>query len=320
MTSKFDRKKIIEICNEMEKEHGKNLELKYEHHFLSNKFNKLGNLNLSIQGCNYLDKETIQEIRILAISKGGFLNSEYRKIIWKKLFGVKNEHFRGKNLYLLQILRNDEIFIFNEKRESFLGLNSKSNSIKYSQSDIIERDVNRSAFSHFTYFTRSQVGEMSLSYDSIFELVKSNLFNFIKKIFCFNKIKYDYYQGFHDISLYLFLLYIDDPIQGFTILQRIIEFYLKDFLAIGNEDENLTIFETITFIFTEVLKHIDEDLFTYLENGNENNYASLLVSNIVCLFTQKIKNIHTCYRVLDYLLCSHPIAVYILTANVSQLI
>jgi len=180
--------------------------------------------------------------------------------------------------------------------------------------EILERDVERTVFSHLHYF--SNISDVCDDFN-IFT-IKKNLLIFLKSVLSLKYTRYDYFQGFHDFSLYIYLLYHDNS-DGILILQRIIEMYLKDFLDASDKNSE-TIFHTVTLIIRETLKYLNLEIYEKLELEFDGAYASLMISSIVCIFTHKIKKVGVCYRILDYVLCSHPITVYVLAVNVMYVI
>ena len=124
--------------------------------------------------------------------------------------------------------------------------------------------------------------------------------------------KYHYYQGFHDFCVYPFLLYNEDIHIGSLLVQRILEFQLKDyFLSKGGD-----MVANITDILDDIIKHIDRDAYNFFQEKCP-VVSTLAVSWILCLFMHEIKEINKGYRILDYILCAHPLAAYYMSAQVS---
>ncbi len=125
--------------------------------------------------------------------------------------------------------------------------------------------------------------------------------------------KYSYYQGYHDIGLFFLLLYFKSPNLGINTFQRISEFYIKDYL---NKDyENSFNFEATLSLLLKVIKEIDAQVYDILEEICDKPHFAL--SWIITWFTHNTNSITLQYRIFDYLICSHPIASYVLSGTVS---
>lgn len=126
-----------------------------------------------------------------------------------------------------------------------------------------------------------------------------------------NNIKYHYYQGFHDLGLFISLMY-DGKSEGIMLLQRISEFYLKDYMRDKDGDE---IFLKISSILKYIMEKNNSEIYNYIFEII-GDLPPVYYSLILCLFTHTVDDIFVSYRILDYLLVSHPIAIYHLCANV----
>jgi hypothetical protein len=94
------------------------------------------------------------------------------------------------------------------------------------------------------------------------------------------------------------------------------ELYLKDYIspfkAIGNQDD--IIFENSLTLLTDIIKIMDKNIFTILEE--DKSPLCLCLSWVITLFTHEINNFYVIRRIMDYLLINEPINVYVLTAMI----
>ncbi len=248
----------------------------------------------------------IANFRKLAISKGGFLFNNIRKTIYKKLLMPP---YKVKNSPLQTLLIKTDNNKFKETTLNIETINKQSEN-NISHIDIINRDINRSVYSHLNYF--------SIYPNEYTDIVKSGLSNFIKTLLNFNAPKYDYYQGYHDLTLYIYLLFIDDCENNkISIMQRISELFFSDFL---NKEYENKIFEVVPNIMGEILKSVNNKIYEKLESeGGVIMYMSLMVNLVLCLCNQKVKNVAVVYRVIDYIVVSHPIVIYLIPIVVSNI-
>lgn len=273
----------------------------------------------------YLDYDQFSKARELAISPGGFLNSEIRKYIYKAIFtldrleGNRNPETNSKNnkskilneSYVMDLpTKEDSIDIVMVEIDQTKSPNTKftikeenikRNYHSHNYSDIIEKDVLRSKLN---YIFNSE------THHDLLCQIKQRLYNYICTVISFNKNKYHYYQGYHDIGLYIFMLYINDKKVSYEIFQRISEFYLKDYLQ---EDPS-------TLNFNNVIKIVKNALFKFdaitakkiIDTLHDGLYFTL--SYVITFFSHNINDPETQMRIFDYILVSHPTAVFYMSA------
>lgn len=141
----------------------------------------------------------------------------------------------------------------------------------------------------------------------------NHLNKFINKLFYLKKIKYHYFQGFHDFTLYTLILFYQTQNVGLVLLQRVMELHLKNILNDVESTKNL--FNDYISNIKEIIESIDFPTSEFIKL-NCPELFSLIIKWVLCLFTHEIFNLHMAYRVLDYLLCSKPSAILYLTAHV----
>ena len=123
----------------------------------------------------------------------------------------------------------------------------------------------------------------------------------------FSYTKYEYYQGFHEIALYVILIFGMDTQTVLRVLEKISEYFLKDYM-----NKNIQLETTLSLI-----KHLVTLVIEIEINESElDMIIAFPLQWILCLFTQNISNIRIVFRILDYLLCTDPITIYYLAVNV----
>ena len=153
-------------------------------------------------------------------------------------------------------------------------------------------------------------------YPSINNLLKRKAEFAINTIITFNKNEFKYYQGYHDIFMLFFYLYLDSPYTYISLFQRFSEFYIKEFLMIPNNTKKLikgfSYPNCIKFCLS-IIQELNEIVYNELIE-NCNNDCTFIIPYIICLFMHNINSIFLKYRLLDYFIVSHPISVYIMTS------
>ena len=282
-----------------------------------------------------------KKIRSLAISKGGFLTYDVRKILYKKIY-LLNRQNAFKMVYIdykAIINRNwdfDKIDIFSEKRIY--------DDYKETCDD---RTINAD-------YCRSRILQIAKNDEEkkMTKLITYDLQKFLKLMCCLNNNIYNYYQGYHDLALFFILLYHKRPYYAVSVFQRFSEFNLKELLEskykkkelINGEynmiemDDTLRILKFIldfmdpnVKIFFEEME-INEDINYYkkLKKNNKNKNNNIIQETpednfiichfalewIITLFTRFFEDFNNVYRIFDYLIVSHSLAVYFLSAEI----
>ena len=157
---------------------------------------------------------------------------------------------------------------------------------------------------------------------------------------------YNYYQGYHDLALFFLLLYHKRPQYAVSVFQRFSEFNLKELLNckynkrkfINGEYDMIEMDDTLR-ILKFILDYIDPNVKIFFEEKEKNedyNYYSKIAKNkieqetlednciichfalewIITLFTRFFEDYNNIYRILDYLIVSHSLAIYFLSAEI----
>ena len=152
------------------------------------------------------------------------------------------------------------------------------------------------------------------SYPYLNHLLKTKVELALNTIINFKKNEFKYYQGYHDIFMLFFYLYIDSPYTYISLFQRFSEFYIKENLIIfdKNKDKGFNFNNSIKLCMN-IIQEINENTYNELIEYS-NSDCNFVMPYIICLFTHNINNIFLKYRLLDYFIVSHPISVYIMTS------
>lgn len=130
-----------------------------------------------------------------------------------------------------------------------------------------------------------------------------------------NNQNYNYYQGYHDIGLHFLVLYINNFNTGVSVFQRFSEFYLKENLDQSEGDNSKGYnFAKINHILSDIVTSISPEIMRTIEEMC--GQPAFVLSWIITLFTHNIMNSQVQYRLLDYFITSHPLAIYYLTAAI----
>ena len=276
-----------------------------------------------------------KKIRDLALSKGGFLTYDVRKILYKKIYllnhsNVFNMLYIDYNAIINKRWDFDKIDIFSEKRiydELSPTCEDKVINADYSRSRILQMAKN------------SEDKEMA-------KLITLDLRDFLKLMCRLNNNIYNYYQGYHDLALFFILLYHKRPQYAVSVFQRFSEFNLKELLTcqynkkqiINGEYDMIEMDDTLK-ILKFIIDYIDPNVkiffeqkekyedYSYYKKINKNkietetpedNYiiCHFALEWIITLFTRFFEDFNNIYRIFDYLIVSHSLAIYFLCAEI----
>ena len=276
-----------------------------------------------------------KKIRDLALSKGGFLTYDVRKILYKKIYllnhsNVFNMLYIDYNAIINKKWDFDKIDIFSEKRiydDLSPTCEDKVINADYSRSRILQMAKN------------SEDKEMA-------KLITLDLRDFLKLMCRLNNNIYNYYQGYHDLALFFILLYHKRPQYAVSVFQRFSEFNLKELLTcqynkkqmIDGEYDMIEMDDTLK-ILKFIIDYIDPNVkiffeqkekyedYSYYKKINKNkietetpedNYiiCHFALEWIITLFTRFFEDFNNIYRIFDYLIVSHSLAIYFLCAEI----
>ena len=114
----------------------------------------------------------------------------------------------------------------------------------------------------------------------------------------------------------------------YEILQRLCEFYLRDYLAeiiinqkngkgeTINTTKSAFKFENTYLIINDNKKIIDNKIFELIQHKSDFPEPIYTLPWVLTYFTHDIKNTNIIFRIFDYLLFEHPASVFYLASNV----
>lgn len=245
------------------------------------------------------DEEAFENFRKCAVSEGGFLTNELRAKVYKKIFCVNKKNFFSKYQTIWINHKNNSLFKLEE--ELYQPFTS-------SEMRVIDADVIRS-YINFIFSSKT---------DSVSNLtMKYYLSIFINTLTSFNDSEFNYFQGYHNIGLLFLLVFLDALPEGIVTFQRFSEFILKESLLVQDPagKKGFT-FNNSLGVFNKILEKTNKDAFNLLKDHAESN-PTFVVSWIISLFTQNVQNLFLQLRLLDYFLVSHPLAVFVLAAQIA---
>lgn len=267
----------------------------------------------------YNDCELYNKIRELAISKGGFINNNNRKILWDYLF------YRRKNkkgiIDLIKINKNIELSLSKLNLITQIKELTSEKLKRINEYHIILNDLPRTCKNILsnnpsTLSTSDNVINTSTKNNNLFNfnsninLPISNKHNISTEIFMFtcDKMRYKYLQGLLNIIFYFRKIFnFENSINALNIY---FEYFMKDFVDIElneeNNDENIAL---ISSIVSELYNY----LYLYGKSDAIEDYIPILSNKwIISNFLSEIIDINKGFRILDYLIVSEPYMKYVL--------
>ena len=246
----------------------------------------------------YLKKQDYNKLHELSITKGGFLTMKNRQEIYKKILCYD---YNYSNYFY------DTIWI-NKKNNKLY--NKKEFIYKYSYYNkdrkTIKIDVERCNLNKI--FPPENYYNINLKLKKYYE--KS-----LNTIISFNNFELKYYQGYHDIFLIFFILYIQNPYIYTSLFQKFSELYLKENLSVLENSNNFS-FNNHLKLFNYILNKISPSTYDSILKYS-NGEPTFIIGYILSLFTHYIDDIFIQMRLFDYFLMSHPLCIYILTALIT---
>ena len=260
----------------------------------------------------YLSEENYKELTNLAISKGGFLNMKFRREIYKVLLffnednlSEKNKDKNLKNNYIPSCQYYKNIWIDKNTTNLYWKKEYINQEFIYSKDRaVIRADTIRSDINSFF---------PSIKYPYINSLLKNRLEYGLNTLINFNNCELNYFQGYHDIFILFFYLYLNSPYTYISLFQRFSELYIKEnLLSQSKNNKGYTFPSSMKFcmaIIKQLNKYVYQDLVDYC-----NSEIIFVIPYIVSLFSHNMSNLNKRYRVIDYLMVSHPITVYVMSS------
>ena len=297
---------------------------------------KYSEINEYAQNLKMVKKIKIEDfikIKKFAVSNGGFLTSDNRKIIYKKIY-LLNHSNAYKMLFIdydAKINKNWD----NKKSDIFSEKRIYDNVAPTCEDKTINADYPRSRILQIAKNEKEK---------ELTNLITLDLLKFLRLMCCLNNNIYNYYQGYHDLALFFMLLYHNCPQYAVSVFQRFSEFNLKELLNIKynqkkvEEDGRYNMIEMndTLKILKFIIDFMDPKVKTFFEeiekeqemkyckgnnkiNDKKNNdyiICDFAFEWIITLFTRYFEDYNKIYRIFDYLMVSHSLAIYFLSAEI----
>jgi predicted transcriptional regulator len=274
--------------------------------------NKINNNISSKKEGNYLQEEDYNTLRELAVSKGGFLNMNFRRKLYKILLFFNEEELsleKPKN-------ENNKNYIPSLKYYKNIWIDKNSTNL-YWKNELINQEMlyskDRSVIRADTI--RSDINSFfpSVEYPYVNSLLKERLEAGLNILINFNNTELKYFQGYHDIFILFFYLYLDSPYTYISLFQRFSELYIKENLLLQSKNNLGYSFPNSIKFCMAIIKELSElaynDIVEYC-----NSECIFIIPYIVSLFTHNMNNLNKRYRIIDYLMVSNPITVYVMSS------
>ena len=260
----------------------------------------------------YLNDDNYKELCNLAISKGGFLNMKYRREIYKILLFFTDEQLSKENRADINLKNHippfeyfKNIWIDKETTKLYWKNEYVYQELHFTKdravirADTIRSDIN-------TFFPSTQ-------YSHLNSLLKKRLESALNILVNFNNCELNYFQGYHDIFVLFFYLYLDSPYTYISLFQRFSELYIKENLMHQSRNNKGYTFPNCIKLCMTIIKQLNvyvyQDLVDYC-----NSEVIFIIPYIVSLFSHNMYNLNKRYRIIDYLIVSHPITIYVMSS------
>jgi len=305
---------------------------------------------------SFLSENDYNLFHDFAISKGGFLNMKFRKEIYKKLLYYSNSNGNQNNIQNNKSKINNKSSQnnSNNNQQNTSSMSINNNNLNYNNINNNAYFIGPYYIPLLRYFRNAWINKSTLRifwtnnylyqymnplkdrqvinvdiersninyyfpfhmYPTINSLLKRKAEFALNTIITLNKNEFKYYQGYHDIFMLFFYLYLDSSYTYISLFQRFSELYLKEFLMVSNNINNKNkgfSFQNCIKFCLHIIKEINEIAYNELIQ-NSNNDCTFIIQYIICLFMHNINNLFLKYRLLDYFIVSHPITIYIMTS------
>ena len=257
----------------------------------------------------YLSEEDYNILHELAISKGGFLKMKYRREIYKILLfynedDLSEKEIKNKN-YIPSLKFYKNIWIDKKTGNLYWKNENIKQELLYSKDrSVIKADTIRSDINYFFPSTK-------YPYMNIF--LKKRLEAGLNILINFNNCELNYFQGYHDLFILFYYLYIDSPYTYISLFQRFSELIIKENLLEQNKNNLGYSFPNSMKFCMEIIKEINESVYNDIVEYC-NSECVFVIPFIVSLFTHNINNLNKRFRIIDYFLVSNPITVYVMSS------
>ena len=272
---------------------------------------------------SFLSENDYNLFHDFAISKGGFLNMKFRKEIYKKLLYYSNSNANQNNIQnnksKINNKYNQNNANNNQQNPSSIPINN--NNLNYNNINNNAYFIGLSYIPLLRYFRNVWINKSTLRifwtknylyqymnplkdrqiinvdiersninyyfpfhmYPTINSLLKRKAEFALNTIITLNKNEFKYYQGYHDIFMLFFYLYLDSSYTYISLFQRFSELYLKEFLMVSNNINNKNkgfSFQNCIKFCLHIIKEINEIAYNELIQ-NSNNDCTFIIQYIL---------------------------------------
>ena len=245
----------------------------------------------------FLSEKDFDTLKSFALSKGGFLTLENRRKIYKILLNCEKKS--EKNDYFTT-------FWINKKRCEVYKINEfiYQNEGNPKDKEVIKADTERSDINNIFPYKK---------YPYLNKFLKNKLSFGLNTLISLNNSELRYFQGYHDVFTLFFYLFLNSSFHQISLFQRFSEFFLKENLLAHQDTQKGFTFPNCIQFAMGVIKIINKGVYDDLVEFCSCDCVFILPF-VVSYFTHNIKDLFLRYRVLDYFMCAHPMAVYITSA------
>ena len=170
---------------------------------------------------------------------------------------------------------------------------------------IVERDLPRCIY----YQYKKNNKNITIDLDKL----KQYLTNFLTEKN--HKEIYSYYQGFLDLSIYIYLINKTNLENDFkNNLLIFTELYLKDFITPSNSNDSDDVFNNCVEFIAEIINLIDKNIGKFFYEDKVP--LTLFISWAITTFSHDIYNFDVFQRIFEFILLNEPISSFFITAYI----
>ena len=235
---------------------------------------------------NNISIENFNKLRILSIKGFGKYSNEIQFLILNVFYQMSKKINLFSN-HISKNLKNKKIPKNNGETEL----------------TIVERDLPRCIYYQYKKY------DTKLTID--FKIFKQYLTDFLLEEN--HKEIYSYYQGFLDLSIYIYLINKTNSEKDFkNNLLIFTELYLKDFITPSISNDSDDVFNNCVKLSAEIINLIDKNIGKFFYEDKVP--LTLFISWAITTFSHDIYNFNIFQRVFEFILLYEPICSFFITA------
>ena len=235
---------------------------------------------------NNISIENFNKLRILSIKGFGKYSNEIQFLILNVFYQMSKKI----NLFSNHISKN--------LKNKIIPKNNGETELT-----IVERDLPRCIYYQYKKY------DTKLTID--FKIFKQYLTDFL--IEENHKEIYSYYQGFLDLSIYIYLINKTNSEKDFkNNLLIFTELYLKDFITPSISNDSDDVFNNCVKLSAEIINLIDKNIGKFFYEDKVP--LTLFISWAITTFSHDIYNFNIFQRVFEFILLYEPICSFFITA------